>query len=192
MESENLLELEVGCAGFIMYAKSDQRLAAEILANSRLNPNAKEFTPKTVIERLSEGEDEDTMVQLDGHKELEEDEIPRESDYVCDITFTGEGDINSEEEEDEEDDDWDWDSDEQSTGECVIVDPADFEDLFAPSLLITNLSSCSHRPASPPPPSNPRLREANQRFLQIYPDVEEDEAEATSKTVQFSSDPTII
>jgi len=36
------------------------------------------------------------------------------------------------------------------------------------------------------------VREANQRFLQIYPDVAEDECEASSKTVQFSSDPTII
>jgi len=193
MESENLVELEVGCAGFIMYAKSDQRLAAEILANSRLNPNAKEFTPKTVIERLSEGEDEDTMVQLDGHKELEEDEIPRESDYVCDITFTGEGDINSEEEEEEEeDDDWDWDSDEQSTGECVIVDPADFEDLFTPSLLMTNLSSncpCLHKSTEK---TNPKLREANKRFLQIYPDVEDADTELTHKTVKFSNDPTII
>merc|ERR1712001_776311 len=49
--------------------KSDQRLAAEILANSRLNPNAKEFTPKTVI-KLSEEKEEDAIVQLDGHKEL--------------------------------------------------------------------------------------------------------------------------
>merc|ERR1712062_622232 len=124
-------------------------------------------------------------------------EEPREPNYDCDINIIIAGEESgsdgySSEEEEEEEDDWDWDSDEQSTGECIIVDPADFEDLFAPSLLITNLSSCSHRPASPPPPSNPRLREANQRFLQIYPDVEEDEAEATSKTVQFSSDPTII
>jgi len=197
------------CVEILVCEKSHQRLAAEVLASSRLNPNAKEFTPKTVIEKPSETTD--TFVLLDGDGELiveldglEEDsglgqsEDSAEPNCSCDIFIgdgeTGSGGFSSEEEQedDEDEDDWDWDSDEQSTGECIIVDPADFEDLFAPSLLITNLSSCSHRPASPPPPSNPRLREANQRFLQIYPDVEEDEAEATSKTVQFSSDPTII
>jgi len=39
---------------------------------------------------------------------------------------------------------------------------------------------------------NPKLREANKRFLQMYPDQVEDDIEITSKTVKFSNDPTII
>jgi len=205
MESQQFLD----CVEILVCEKSHQRLAAETLANSRLNPNAKEFTPKTVIEKPSETTD--TLVILDGHNELiveldglegdsglEQSEEPAEANYSCDINIiiadeeSGSDGFSTEEEEEEEDD-WDWDSDEQSTGECIIVDPADFEDLFAPSLLIDNLSSCNHCPPSPPPASNPRLREANKRFLQVYPDVEEEEdTEATSKTVKFSSDPTII
>jgi len=204
---------EMECVEILVCEKSHQRLAAEILANSRLNPNAKEFTPKTVIEEPSETTD--TIVLLDGHNELiveldgleedsglEQSEEPTEPNFNCDINIIiadeeSGSDGYSTEEEEEEEDDWDWDSDEQSTGECIIVDPADFEDLFAPSLLIDNLSNCNHCPPSPPQASNPRLREANQRFLQIYPDVEEEEeeeedTEATSKTVKFSSDPTII
>jgi len=205
MEAHQLLErVEI-----FVCEKSHQRVAAEILASSRLNPNAKEFTPKTVIEKPSETTD--TLVLLEGHNELiveldgleedsglEQSEEPREPNYDCDINIIIAGEESgsdgySSEEEEEEEDDWDWDSDEQSTGECIIVDPADFEDLFAPSLLIDNLSSCNQCPSSPPPTSNPRLREANKRFLQTYPDVEEEEeTEVTSKTVKFSSDPTII
>merc|ERR1712025_855202 len=150
----------------------------------------------------------DTIVLLDSHTELivELDRLADDSDleqpvdsekskFSCDIIIgdeeSGSGGYSSDEAE-EEDDDWDWDSDEQSTGECIIVDPADFEDLFTPSLLINNLSSCTQCPPSPPQASNPRLREANKRFLQIYPDVEEEDTEVTSKTVKFSSDPTII
>ena len=206
MESQQFLD----CVGIFVCEKSHQRLAAETLANSRLNPNAKEFTPKTVIEKPSETTD--TLVLLDGRNELmveldgsegdsglEQSEEPTEPIYSCDIKIiiadeeSGSAGFSTDEDEEEETD-WDWDSDEQSTGECIIVDPADFDDLFAPSLLIDNLSSCNHCPPSPPPASNPRLREANKRFLQIYPDVEEeeDDTEATSKTVKFSSDPTII
>jgi len=206
MEGHQFLE----CVEILVCEKSHQRLAAEILANSRLNPNAKEFTPKTVIEKPSETTD--TLVLLDGHNELiveldgleedsglEQSEEPAEPNYDCDINIIitdeepgSDGYTTEEEEEEEEEDDWDWDSDEQSTGECIIVDPADFEDLFAPSLLIDNLSSCNQCPPSPPQASNPRLREANKTFLQIYPDVEEEDTEVTSKTVKFSSDPTII
>jgi len=205
-------QLWMGEMEILVCEKSHQRLAAEILANSRLNPNAKEFTPKTVIEKPTERTD--TLVLMEGHNELiveldgleedsglEQSDEPTEPDYDCDINIIiADEDSGSdgysteeEEEEEEEEDDWDWDSDEQSTGECIIVDPADFEDLFAPSLLIDNLSSCNQCPSSPPQTSNPRLREANKRFLQIYPDVEEEEdTEATSKSVKFSSDPTII
>jgi len=207
MEGQQFLD----CMEILVCEKSDQRLAAEILANSRLNPNAKEFTPKTVIENPSETRD--TIVLSDGHNELivefdsleddpgsEQGEDPAEEpNCSCDIKIripheeSGSDGFSTEEEEEEDDDeDW-WDSDEESTGECVIVDPAEFEDLFAPSLLINNLSACSHHPPSKPQTSNPRLREANQRFLQIYPDVEEeDDPEGSSKTVQFSTDPTII
>jgi len=208
MEGHQFLD----CVEILVREKSDQRLAAEILANSRLNPNAKEFTPKTVIEKPSETRD--TIVLLDGHNELiveldsleddpclEQSEEAAKPNCSCDIIIhdeeSGSDGFSTEEEEEEEDDDW-WDSDEQSTGECVIIDPAEFEDLFAPSLLINNLSlslsTCSHHnPPSEPPTTNPRLREANKRFLQIYPDVDEEEnTEASSKTVQFSSDPTII
>jgi len=207
MESQQFLD----CVEILVSEKSHPsqgRLAAEVLANSRLNPNAKEFTPKTVIEKSSEMTD--TIVLLDSHTELivELDRLEDDSDleqpvdsekskFSCDIIIgdeeSGSGGYSSDEAE-EEDDDWDWDSDEQSTGECIIVDPADFEDLFTPSLLINNLSSCNQCPPSPPQPSNPKLkkvREANQRFLQLYPDIE-DECEASRKTVQFSSDPTII
>lgn len=232
VESQNLV-LEVDCVQILMYEKSNQRLAAEILANSRLNPNAEEFTPKTVIEKSLEEtedsaaqldgqndhsngeeghghcslEDEVILAQVDGHHELtdgdesyEEKELSADQDYFCDITFTdecenqeGSGDSSYEDEEEEDDDDWDWDSDEQSNGECVIVDPSDFEDLFTPSLLMTNLSSncelCHHKP---PASTNPKLREANKRFLQVYPDVEDAGTELTCKTVKFSNDPTII
>jgi len=211
MEEQQFLD----CVEILVSEKSHPsqgRLAAEVLANSRLNPNAKEFTPKTVIEKPSEMTD--TIVLVDGHTELiveldrleedsglEQSEEPEEPKYSCDIIIEDEESESggySSDEADEEEDDWDWDSDEQSTGECILVDPSDFEDLFTPSLLINNLSSCTQcppSPPSPPQPSNPRLkevREANQRFLQIYPDVAEDECEASSKTVQFSSDPTII
>ena len=188
--------------------KSHQRLAAEILASSRLNPNAKEFTPKSVIEKTRK-ESEDVMCQLDGHNELQEDgenqgEDPTEQDYVCDITIIeedqprlgySEDEEESEEEEryeeEDEEDDWDWDSDEQSNGECVIIDPADFEDLFTPSLLMTNLSNCQcHQ--KPEANTNPKLKEVNRRFLQTYPDVEDNDSEITSKIVKFSNDPTII
>jgi len=172
----------------MMCEKSDQRLAAEILAKSRLNPNAKEFTPKTVIEKTSEETEEDSQVDLTGDREGQGDDLT-EQDYVCDIIFTDEEQSSDEE---EQEDDWDWDSDEQSTGECVIVDPAEFEDLFTPSLLVTNFSSTCHCQNNSPPTTNPRLREANKRFLQIYPDDVEDEMEITSKTVKFSNDPTII
>jgi len=179
------------CFEIIMYEKSDQRLAAEILANSRLNPNAKEFTPKTVIEmkKNCEETEEHSHADLTGHREGQGDDLT-EQDYVCDIKLTDEE--QSSDEEEEEDDDWDWDSDEQSTGECVIVDPTEFEDLFTPSLLVTNFSSTCHCQNNPPSTTNPRLREANKRFLQIYPDDVEDEMEMTSKTVKFSNDPTII
>ena len=203
----------LNCMEILGREKSDQRLAAEILANSRLNPNAKEFTPKTVIDKPSETMTMDTIVLSDGHNELiveldrlEDDpglkqcEEPGEPNCSCDINIiitdeeSGSEEFTAEEGDDEEDeeDDW-WDSDEESTGECFIVDPAEFEDLFTPSLLINNLSNCNHHPPSKPQTSNPRLKEANKRFLQIYPDVEgEDCPEASSKTVKFSSDPTII
>jgi len=165
-----LAEVEHDCV--FDYKKSDQRLAAEILANSRLNPNAEEFTPKTVIEMTGKVKDS-----------------PAEPNYICDINDNEES--GSEYSSVEEEEDWDWDSDEQSTGQCLIVDPSEFEDLFTPSLLITNLSS-SYQPCCLPH-NNPRLRDANERFLQIYPDVEiEDNTEITCKTVKFSSDPTII
>ena len=184
------------CLEIIMYEKSDQRLAAEILANSRLNPNAKEFTPKTVIEMTHEETEEDLKLQLDGEAEGAEegqgDDLTVQ-DYICDITFSDEEQSSDEEDEledEEEEDDWDWDSDEQSTGECVIVDPAEFEDLFTPSLLVTNLSSTCRCQEKPQPP--PKLREANIRFLQMYPDQVKDDIGITSKTVKFSNDPTII
>jgi len=180
MESQQFLD----CVEILVCEKSHQRLAAETLANSRLNPNAKEFTPKTVIEKPSERTDR--LVILDSHNELiveldglegdsglEQSEEPTDENYSCDINIiiadeeSGSDGFSTEEEEEEEDD-WDWDSDEQSTGECILVDPADFEDLFAPSLLLDNLSSCNHCPPSPPPAINPRLREANKRFLQVY------------------------
>ena len=112
-------------------------------------------------------------------------------DFICDITFSDEAQSSDKEEEleDEEEEDY-WDSDEQSTGECLIVDLAEFEDLFTPSLLVTNLSSTCRCQEKPQPP--PKLREANIRFLQMYPDQVKDDIGITSKTVKFSNDPTII
>merc|ERR1719270_275267 len=101
------------------------RMAAEILAASSLNPNAKEFTPAN-FHSEEHLEEEKTMVQLDGSSELiENDESPEvvndailiedESESLA-IHDNNAGDktiCDNEDDEDWDEDDWDWDSDEE-------------------------------------------------------------------------------
>merc|ERR1712115_368320 len=51
--------------------------------------------------------------------------------------------------DDYDDDDSDWDSEEQSTGQCVEIDPSEFEDLFPSPLLLSNLSICQSKSSGP-------------------------------------------
>merc|ERR1739844_278932 len=115
---------EMDCVEILVCEKSHQRLAAEVLASSRLNPNAKEFTPKTVIEKPSETTDtlvllegpNELMVELDGSEGdsgLEQSEEPTEPNYSCDIKIIIADEESaglSTDEDEEEETDWDWDS----------------------------------------------------------------------------------
>lgn len=188
------------------------RIAAEILARSRLNPNANEFTPTkknaTVIEtdpeeielhcstpncdstdlsnsfdfvnslELGNPSDSETSTSMHEEKEIRgkvseehdsksgEKADPQiklvqcvkdnsfcdiENNEVCDSL----GDSLSDDSDDDcmsddyDDDDSDWDSEEQSTGQCVEIDPSEFEDLFPSPLLLSNLSICQSKSSSP-------------------------------------------
>jgi len=174
------------------------RVAAEILARSRLNPNANEFTPTKkdvpVIEtekaeahnpppmcdssnlgdtlNLSNPSDlekslndikievvdkkEETMIGEKGNDEicLKLVKCQENDDSFCDIdkieACDSLSDICDDDcMSDEYDDDSDWDSEEQSTGQCVEIDPSDFEDLFPSPLLLSNLSICQTKASSP-------------------------------------------
>jgi len=183
------------------------RVAAEILARSRLNPNANEFTPTkkdvTVIENESETAEahnsppicdssdssnlgdtmnlintsdlstnyieievgdkkEETMIKSSISGEKGNDEIclklvkcQENDDSFCDIDKNEPcddslSDISDDDcMSDEYDDDSDWDSEEQSTGQCVEIDPSEFEDLFPSPLLLSNLSVCQTKASSP-------------------------------------------
>jgi len=182
------------------------RIAAEILARSRLNPNANEFTPTkkdaTVIETDPEeielhcsmpicdstdlsnsfdfdnSSDPETSTRMHEEKELigkaseeqntnsgEKDDPPmklvkcEEDNFICDIenneVCDSFGDSLSDDSDDDcmsddyDDDDSDWDSEEQSTGQCVEIDPSEFEDLFPSPLLLSNLSICQSKSSSP-------------------------------------------
>jgi len=182
------------------------RIAAEILARSRLNPNANEFTPTkkdaTVIETDPEeielhcsmpicdstdlsnsfdfdnSSDPETSTRMHEEKELigkaseeqntnsgEKDDPPmklvkcEEDNSICDIenneVCDSFGDSLSDDSDDDcmsddyDDDDSDWDSEEQSTGQCVEIDPSEFEDLFPSPLLLSNLSICQSKSSSP-------------------------------------------
>merc|ERR1712126_729468 len=156
------------------------RMAAEILAASSLNPNAKEFTPKHANfyeecrEIVRNYGIEDTIVQFDGSSELiENDESPQVIDDAIPI---------------EDEDEWDWDSDEEHAS-VQCVDLAEFEDLFQVNLLVTNLGSC-HQPPSSSQSSNPLLREVNKRFLKLYPNTCCGKSQPCR--VKFSDNPVVI
>jgi len=186
------------------------RIAAEILARSRLNPNANEFTPtkKDVIEtdlkeieqhcstpicdstdlsnsfdfvnslEFDNSSDPETSTSMHEEKEIigkaseeqntnsgEKDDPPmklvkcEEDNSICDIenneVCDSFGDSLSDDSDDDcmsddyDDDDSDWDSEEQSTGQCVEIDPSEFEDLFPSPLLLSNLSICQSKSSGP-------------------------------------------
>jgi len=177
------------------------RQAAETLARSKLNPNAKEFTPKVETRTLIESHEEsdannylDTIEQsfgldhdesITGEVEIEDEEDIKSSrkgetikedrqcstmvqydasdNSFCDKIKACENDFGDYDFYDEDEDESDWDSDEQSTGQCVEIDPSEFEDLFTSPLLMSNLGVCvpipnsSHCfsvcPARPVPPT---------------------------------------
>lgn len=138
---------------------SPHRLAAETLAKSDLNPNAKEFKPQEkpeesdADESVEESDDDDhadethTEFVLVGECFKNSDEFVIEpsnagNHAICDfLIFPGAS--NEEEETDDSEDgdddsDW-WDSDDDTTGQCVDIDPSEFEDLFASPLMMSSL-----------------------------------------------------
>jgi hypothetical protein len=182
------------------------RLAAEILARSKLNPNANEFTPmvktpavieteskieeKNASEHLGEyvKDDNTKLVDMEEKPDIEETMIHKENEVqqgcvekgdpldedpncsklvqcnasdnsLCDLKLICDGDnsgndcFNEDSDDDcfsdEYDDDSDWDSEEQSTGQCVEIDPSEFEDLFPSPLLVTNLRICQAKSSNP-------------------------------------------
>jgi len=195
------------------------RMAAEILAASSLNPNAKEFTPKHANfdeecrEIVRNYGKEDTIMQFDGSSELiENDESPQVIDDAIPIEDEDESLVivdkntgdktncdkvnDSESDDDEDDEDWDeededdWDWDSDEEHASVqCVDLAEFEDLFQVNLLVTNLGSC-HQPPSSCQSSNPLLREVNKRFLKLYPNTCCEKSEPCR--VKFSDNPVVI
>jgi len=203
------------------------RLAAETLARSKLNPNAKEFTPmvktNSVIKGDGEMEEKKRCRTPEQSDEMDEGESIEESsnhldlylvtenkgnvgiriettnerqqtssteqklvadepncsnvegkssEYIsheelmqynasdnsfCDSNITTDENhfvlLNEDDSDDDcfddDDDDSDWDSDEQSTGQCVEIDPSEFEDLFPSPLLMTNLRVCKTKSSNP-------------------------------------------
>jgi len=104
----------------------------QVLASSKLNPNAQEFRPKLLVEEIKQEEAVNSQAEQsqDSVEESEEEFIV--DNCICDKTET-------EEESEAEEEDWDWDTDEEYSSQPVLVDPAEFEDLFCPRLLVTNL-----------------------------------------------------
>jgi len=160
------------------------RQAAQTLARSKLNPNAKEFTPMTKPRDVIESDEEmeirkysesirhsaDFEHQERITKEVrvekkEETSPPVEGEIIkkdtknfsklaqtkvsdetfCDSNISvcenNSGDDGMD--DDYEEYDSDWDSDEQSLGQCVEIDPSQFEDLFPSPLMISNLRVCT-------------------------------------------------
>lgn len=169
------------------------RLAAEILAASSLNPNAKEFTPKVtdnleaMTSQNSEKELHEPMsnsLDLDDssndeivchHDEIEEQGTEKGIDTKlnssCDSNSEDESDEDEDEDEDDEEEDWDWDSDEEHTSvECV--DMSEFEDLFQVNLLVTSLNICHTKVTSPSRSKTcVRVHDVNRKYLCLYPDT---------------------
>ena len=164
------------------------RMAAEILAASSLNPNAKEFTPKipenfeAMTCQNSEKEHHENVSNSSDPKVSSNDEIVDNHDEIgelrtekgIDAKLNSSCDRNSENESDfeveEDEEDWDWDSDEEHTSvECV--DMSEFEDLFQVNLLVTSLNIC-HTQVTPSRSNTcVHVQEVNQKYLCLYPDV---------------------
>ena len=105
----------------------------QVLASSKLNPNAQEFRPRLLVEETKqEGPMNSQAEQSQVLVEESEEEFIVIENCICDKTDT-------EEESEAEEDDWDWDTDEEYSSQPALVDPAEFEDLFCPRLLVTNL-----------------------------------------------------
>jgi len=145
---------------------SPYRLAGEVLARSKLNPNATEFKPTEKIEENHDEEDnQDVIDKFDKEtKSVDENIIcckknapllskkcQSEKDVqgcskICDTDKTENSICDNEDETDWlSDDESDWDSEEESGGQCIDIDPAEFEDLFSCPLLLSNLSSCQNQ-----------------------------------------------
>jgi len=165
------------------------RMAAEILAASSLNPNAKEFTPKfpdnyeAMSCQNSEKENYESVNNSSDPEASSYDEIVGNHDEIgeqgahkgIDAKLNSSCDSNSEDESDfvDDEEDWDWDSDEEHTSvECV--DMSEFEDLFQVNLLVTSLNIC-HTQVTQVTPSRSnncvRVQDINQKYLCLYPDI---------------------
>jgi len=162
------------------------RMAAEILAASSLNPNAKEFTPKfpdyfeAMSRQNSEKEHYESVTNSSDPEASSYDEIVGNHDEIgdqgtqkgIDAKLNSSCDSNPEDESDFEDDeeDWDWDSDEEHTSvECV--DMSEFEDLFQVNLLVTSLNICHSQVTPSRSNTCVRVQDVNQKYLCLYPDI---------------------
>jgi len=207
------------------------RLAAETLARSKLNPNAKEFTPtmknQEEWDKLNiEEENVETDACIEGTKQenkipvdkflrdtncSEEQDIVNEDsklsslvesnicdNYNCDSNVVlGENDTDNDDDDDDDEceyDDSDWDSDEQSTGQCIEIDPAEFEDLFTSPLLVSNLRVCEAQSSSLMPQvcqSQEDLSSINKTFF-YKNDFHDSSYKKSEKCVKFSDDVVLI
>jgi len=150
---ENVIEIvEDQLVQFVCHQSSTvspHRLAAETLARSKLNPNAKEFTPREcdispVIhpdicdnpKSINDSENKDALnPTLNCDNPIGDPNNPVPDDSV---------------DSDEDDDsDW-WDSeDDESSPCCIEIDNSEFEDLFPTALLVSNLvTHCETEPKS--------------------------------------------
>lgn len=143
---------------------SPHRLAAQTLANSNLNPNAKEFTPKEVIESVivdpTDSVDEDKIDEcipddsiefrddltfkhsdnIQRPKDSIDEDVPSSSNTCAFLIIPGahEEDSSDDDDDNEDDSDW-WDSDEEANGQCIEIDPSEFQDLMPCPFYVSSL-----------------------------------------------------
>jgi len=168
---------------------SPYRLAGEVLARSKLNPNATEFKP---TEKIVENHDEKDIQEVIKECEMKTKSVdeniicckknapllatkcPSEKDIqscskICDTDKPENSICDNEEDETDwlSEDESDWDSEEESGGQCIEIDPAEFEDLFSCPLMVSNLSSCQNQ-------------SSNKRKIEICKQTEELESSPNS------------